>query len=51
MKTLDSGDKCPVCGENQMPAWNPLGKETARACQMCGHIEERSTDGLRKARV
>ena len=35
------GEKCPKCGQNQMPKWGR--SETARVCQnpKCAHVEER----------
>lgn len=34
-----NGDLCE-CGEAQLPQWT--GNETARACQACGLVDERS---------
>jgi len=35
---------CPKCGKYGMPRWNPgPSAETARCCQLCGHIEELRT--------
>jgi DNA-directed RNA polymerase subunit M/transcription elongation factor TFIIS len=52
-------EKCPACGHNMLPGWNPQGKETARACQKCGYVQmrpnpevwekERLTQGLEDA--
>lgn len=36
---LEEGDKCPVCLLTGMYHWR--GIETARACVICGHVEER----------
>lgn len=34
-------DKCPQCGQNAMPKWNPdpRSAENARMCQDCGYME------------
>ena len=41
----DLQDDCPQCGANGMPKWKANnkwgGKETARACEYCGWVEER----------
>lgn len=34
---------CPACGKLGMFAWSLNSCETARACQMCGHVEEKHT--------
>ena len=38
------GDKWEIheCGTRGLPPWNPDGIETARVCQWCGEIQERS---------
>jgi Zn ribbon nucleic-acid-binding protein len=41
MKTLENGEKCPKCEQPAMPRWKLDGRERARCCQACGHIEER----------
>ena len=33
-------EQCPNCGKKMMPAWKTK-TERARACQACGHVEER----------
>lgn len=39
---LTKGDTCPKCNKPQMPPWDESGHETARCCQSCFNIEERS---------
>lgn len=34
-------DKCPKCGEQQMPKVKPGETATARACQKCGYVQTR----------
>lgn len=38
-------DECPNCHERGMPMWKlhyfKGARETARACQICQHVEER----------
>lgn len=36
-----NGDLCPSCKTKALPAWDATGHETARACQQCGHVDER----------
>lgn len=36
------------CGFRGLPAWNPDGCETARVCQSCGEIQERSKDAQKQ---
>jgi ribosomal protein S27AE len=38
---INKGDKCPKCGENQMPKINLIDRPipVARACQKCGWVE------------
>lgn len=40
---LDSGNKCPQCGKDQMPKWSkdPQTAQSARACQACGFVQAR----------
>ena len=39
---VHQGDECPRCHKPQMPKWDEDGKlANARACQACGHVEER----------
>lgn len=40
---MDKWDACPECKQKAMHDWEPDSKETARACQNCGYVEEKST--------
>lgn len=35
-------ERCPNCGELAMPRWVEGSKEQARACQKCGHVQEKT---------
>lgn len=39
VKTLE---RCPNCELDGMHFWRVGGSETARACQYCGYVEEKS---------